>query len=236
MSREPRAGVGYPPLTMTSLAGQFLIAVRSLQDPNFARSVTLLIQHNHEGAMGLVVNQPTPITMHEVWAQLLEAAAESDEVDMSGGGGGGGGATLGDCERDEALFRGGPCPGPLMVLHTDDRYGGTTPAELMGEAEQGAGGLADALPGLFLTMDRDMIGLLVRSDAAPVRFITGYAGWGPGQLEAEFAIGSWRALPATLDAVLGDPESLWDDLTRRHMAELIGGVNPDIIPADPSSN
>ncbi len=41
-----------------SLAGSFLIARPSLQDPNFRRTVVLLLAHNAEGAFGLVVNRP----------------------------------------------------------------------------------------------------------------------------------------------------------------------------------
>jgi putative transcriptional regulator len=43
---------------MTSFAGSFLIASPSLRDPNFARTVVLLLQHSEEGAFGLVVNRP----------------------------------------------------------------------------------------------------------------------------------------------------------------------------------
>ena len=41
---------------MASLAGSFLIAKSSLQDPNFARTVVLLLAHTDEGAYGVVVN------------------------------------------------------------------------------------------------------------------------------------------------------------------------------------
>lgn len=43
---------------MKSLAGYFLVAKPVLQDPNFARTVVLLLQHGPEGAFGLVVNRP----------------------------------------------------------------------------------------------------------------------------------------------------------------------------------
>jgi putative transcriptional regulator len=43
-----------------SLAGSFLIARPVLQDPNFARSVVLLLAHSEDGAFGLVVNRPVP--------------------------------------------------------------------------------------------------------------------------------------------------------------------------------
>jgi putative transcriptional regulator len=43
-----------------SLAGSFLVARPVLQDPNFARSVVLLLAHSADGAFGLVVNRPVP--------------------------------------------------------------------------------------------------------------------------------------------------------------------------------
>lgn len=43
---------------MASHAGSFLVARPSLQDPHFRRAVVLLLQHNEEGAFGLVVNRP----------------------------------------------------------------------------------------------------------------------------------------------------------------------------------
>lgn len=42
---------------MTSLAGSFLVARPTLQDPSFVRTVVLILQHNEGGAFGLVVNR-----------------------------------------------------------------------------------------------------------------------------------------------------------------------------------
>lgn len=66
-----------------------------MTDPNFARTVTLLIQHDEDGALGLVVNQPTDIPFAEAWKQVSEQP----------------------CRRKDHLFLGGPCEGPLMTLH-----------------------------------------------------------------------------------------------------------------------
>lgn len=43
---------------MNSLKGYFLIAMPSLMDPHFFRSVTYLCDHTEEGALGIVINQP----------------------------------------------------------------------------------------------------------------------------------------------------------------------------------
>ena len=41
-----------------SLAGQFLIATPEMQDPRFAETVVMMIRHNRDGAMGIVINRP----------------------------------------------------------------------------------------------------------------------------------------------------------------------------------
>src|SRR5579864_1332585 len=48
----------YPGASIMSLAGKFLVAKPILRDPNFVRTVVVLLAHNAEGALGLVVNRP----------------------------------------------------------------------------------------------------------------------------------------------------------------------------------
>jgi putative transcriptional regulator len=56
-----------PPRAETKqLAPGFLIAMPQLNDPNFHRSVVLMIEHSEGGAMGLVLNRAAPITLKEV--------------------------------------------------------------------------------------------------------------------------------------------------------------------------
>ncbi len=54
----------------TFLANQLLIAVPSLADPTFSRTVTLVCRHNAEGAMGLVLNRPSELTLGDVLSQM----------------------------------------------------------------------------------------------------------------------------------------------------------------------
>lgn len=56
----------YVPAPRTSLGRHLLCAVPQLQDPNFQRSVVLLLEHADEGALGLVVNNPLPTRLAEV--------------------------------------------------------------------------------------------------------------------------------------------------------------------------
>ena len=61
-------------------------------------SVVLLVRHNEEGALGLILNRRTNASLKETWARLSEVP----------------------CHRDEALYLGGPCEGPLVALHTHE--------------------------------------------------------------------------------------------------------------------
>jgi putative transcriptional regulator len=58
------------PTQKMALKNHFLIAMPSLRDPNFSRSVTLICEHDQHGAIGLVVNRPTAITLEELLNQL----------------------------------------------------------------------------------------------------------------------------------------------------------------------
>src|SRR5690606_18696624 len=58
------------PATPTSLANQLLVALPSLADPNFARSVALICQYDEDGAMGVVVNRASEFTLGDVFEQM----------------------------------------------------------------------------------------------------------------------------------------------------------------------
>jgi putative transcriptional regulator len=67
-----------------SLAGQLLLASPSLRDPNFARSVVLVGVHNEDGAMGVILNRPSTVTVGEAVPQLEEAVDGSEPVYVGG--------------------------------------------------------------------------------------------------------------------------------------------------------
>ncbi len=62
----------------TNLTDQFLIAMPTLQDPNFVRTVSYICQHSDEGAMGIVINRPLDVRLHEVLEHMeIEISAHS---------------------------------------------------------------------------------------------------------------------------------------------------------------
>jgi putative transcriptional regulator len=72
----------------TPLANRLLIALPALADPQFARSVTLVCQHDEEGAMGVVVNRASEYTLGDVFQQMgIDSDDESlrSQIVLSGG-------------------------------------------------------------------------------------------------------------------------------------------------------
>jgi putative transcriptional regulator len=67
-----------------SIRGQLLIAGPTLQDPNFWRTVVLVVEHNEDGALGLVLNRPSETTVAEVVPQLSELVDPEEDVLVGG--------------------------------------------------------------------------------------------------------------------------------------------------------
>jgi putative transcriptional regulator len=69
---------------MESTRGQLLIAGPGLVDPNFWRTVVLIVEHTAEGALGLVLNRPSETTITEAVPQLEPLLDGNDPVYLGG--------------------------------------------------------------------------------------------------------------------------------------------------------
>jgi putative transcriptional regulator len=67
-----------------SVRGQLLIAGPALLDPNFWRTVVLVVEHNDEGALGLVLNRPSETTVADAVPQLSEVVDGGDRLFIGG--------------------------------------------------------------------------------------------------------------------------------------------------------
>jgi putative transcriptional regulator len=179
------------------LQGHFLVAAPELRDPNFFHTVVLLVQHNDDGALGLVLNRPSPTLLRKVWGQVSQAR----------------------CDRDDALYVGGPVEGPLMAIHT--------------RTEDGE---IEVVQGVYFSSGREHLEALVTSDDT-VRFFAGFAGWGAGQLESELAEGAWRTLPAAARQIFAIEVDLWDRLLKEVAgSQVLDALHIKHVPPDPSMN
>ncbi len=161
------------------LTGHFLIAMPTMRDPRFARTVIYMCAHNADGAMGLVVNR------------LIGSLSYTDLLKQLGFEGSG-------SQDNRKVHFGGPVETSRgFVLHSSDKL------------EEGSLLVDDDVA---LTSTTDILRSIV-TGAGPTRSILalGYAGWGPGQLDAELQANSWLHVQADSELLFDhDIESKWN--------------------------
>jgi putative transcriptional regulator len=69
---------------MDSVRGQLLVAGPALLDPNFWRTVVLIVEHNEDGALGLVLNRPSETSVGEAVPQLSELLDPAQDLFIGG--------------------------------------------------------------------------------------------------------------------------------------------------------
>ncbi len=181
---------------MDSLRGRLLIAGPTLLDPNFARTVVLIGEHNEDGALGVVLNRPSETTIGEAVPDLEDLA-----------------------DGDEAVHVGGPVqPSAVLVL---------AEYEQPDQAQQLVTGSVG-----FVAVDDE--GDRVATALGRARVFAGYAGWGPGQLEAELERDDWIIAGSVEDDVFDeDAATLWSRVLDRQGGKLRLVAR---MPVDPSVN
>jgi putative transcriptional regulator len=174
---------------IASLTGQLLIASPNIGDPRFAHTVILMVKHDKEGALGIVINRPVG---EKSIASLLEAPGE----DVS------------DIEGTLRVFAGGPVQPELgFVVHS---------------AEYRRDDTIDVDGRVAMTASRQIL-RDIGHHRGPEKtlFALGYAGWGPGQLEAELGHHDWFTAPEEPKLIFDDDRAnLWDDAMARRTREL----------------
>ncbi|MFD7444153.1 YqgE/AlgH family protein [Streptomyces sp. NPDC059909] len=69
---------------VSSLTGRLLVATPALADPNFDRAVVLLLDHDEEGSLGVVLNRPTPVGVGDILESWADLAGEPGVVFQGG--------------------------------------------------------------------------------------------------------------------------------------------------------
>jgi putative transcriptional regulator len=190
--------------------GTFLIASLGLEDPTFARTVVLILQHvPDELTLGVIINRPLGDRAKDYPSEELDSITEGLEFDES-------------VPRSDLFYQGGPVEREsLIFLHRLEH--------LKGDA-------TPIVPGLFAGGDLDALREFTDAeDEGPfVRFYLGYSEWAPGQLESEIALGAWILAPGGTELVFSeDPDTAW----QQALQALGGKYAPmSFIPEDPSLN
>ena len=165
-----------------NLTHHFLIAMPGLEDASFARSVVYLCEHSARGALGLVINKPTDISLRNLF----------DKVDLPLG------------REDLAatpVLQGGPVQTERgFVLHEPVVAEGADPGESVYASTMTIPG------GLEMTTSKDVLEA-ISTGAGPRKVLVtlGYAAWGEGQLESELAENSWLTVGADPSVIFDTP-------------------------------
>ena len=214
---------------MKSLENQFLIAMPALADDYFNKTVTYICEHNDEGAMGLIINMPVNITLHDLLKQIEENDLEETNKDSV--------SHTTEMENETQ-------PTPISDSKEDDILLDNSLEQLVlsgGPISQNRGFvLHRTQPGwksslalneeIMITTSKDIL-MALGTKKAPNQFMVtlGYAGWGPGQLEAELQANSWLTIDADSDILFNTPiEQRWQKATEKlgidvvHLSSDIG--------------
>jgi putative transcriptional regulator len=185
------------------IAPGFVVAAPSLRDPNFARSVVLLVEHGRGGSLGFVVNRPSPLR----WASVARALG-LPETEGSG----------------LPIFTGGPVSPHSGWILFDPRL---APKEHLEDAILLSSELAVSASKKALERiaqggwDGDRVLTL------------GYAGWAGGQLDSELESGVWLPIELDASLVFRvAPEERWERVLRHGGIEPGRIVSPRRRPGD----
>ena len=165
-----------------NLTHHFLIAMPGLEDESFARSVVYLCEHSERGALGLIINKPTDITLKGLF----------DKVDLS--------LRREDLTK-EPVFQGGPVQTERgFVLHEP---------MVIADAPENESAYASTMTipgGLEMTTSKDVLEAL-SDGAGPKRVLVtlGYSSWDEGQLESEIGENAWLTVEADPEVIFSTP-------------------------------
>jgi putative transcriptional regulator len=180
----------------TSLEGQLLIAMPGMVDERFKKAVIFVCGHSSDGTMGIVINKPAKDMTFD---KLLE------QLNLKGDAAG---------AKAISVYSGGPVEtGRGFVLHSPDYALPNHTTQMHKD--------------VCLTATMDVLSAIARGQGPHHALLAlGYAGWGPGQLEAELGQNSWLHGMADAELLFSTPfEERYDAALKRI------GVNSGMLSA-----
>ena len=165
-----------------NLTHHFLIAMPGLEDESFSRSVVYLCEHSERGALGLIINKPSKLSLQGL-LQKVDLGLKRDDL------------------RDQQVFTGGP-------VQTDRGFVLHEPMVIEGAPEnESAYASTMTIPGgLEMSTSKDVLEAL-SDGAGPKRVLVtlGYSSWDEGQLESEIGENAWLTVEADPEVIFSTP-------------------------------
>jgi putative transcriptional regulator len=171
--------------------GQFLIAMPSLVESTFSKTVIFVCAHSDDGAMGFIINRAQTLSFLSILQHLKLVGEDSRYI-------------LPPAAGTMPIYAGGPVEnGRGFVLHSDD---------FVSESSM------PVTEDIYLTATLDVVkAIAAGSGPRKAAMMLGYAGWSAGQLENEMAQNAWLHCRASEDLIF-DP--MLDDKYERAMATM----------------
>lgn len=189
-----------------NLEGQLLIAMPSIADDRFDHAVIYICAHSDDGAMGIIINQKAPQIDFVELMEQLEILPEADDKSI----------ILPTSITDMNVHMGGPVEtGRGFVLHSPDYF-----------ADNATLAINDSV---YLTATIDILKAIANGSGPQQSLLAlGYAGWSPGQLEAEILDNGWLNCP-------GDAGIIFDaNLEGKYQKALSKlGIDPSHLVSSP---
>jgi putative transcriptional regulator len=209
------------------LTGRLLIAMPLLDDPNFSRAVVFILDHDEDGALGVVLNRASDVPVTDAVEKFGDLV--SVPTVLFGGG---------PVEPDALVAIGRRSEGSLLAADRLGPEAGWAELEALDQLAQEADDedgdpIGEIVDGVQL-VDLDEDPLRMSVELSQVRLFAGYAGWAPGQLEEELWHGAWIAVRAEPEDVFTpDPDVLWAEVLARQpgLLRLLAD-----FPEDPALN
>jgi putative transcriptional regulator len=168
----------------TIATGKILVAREKLDDPNFTKTVVLIVDSDpDEGTLGVIINRRSDVALSKAFPNIKSAP-------------------------DDPIYMGGP-----VEIGSGQ---GLLRSEARPEARHIVGDV-------YVTGSQELIESSVAAHLSPSKFrlYLGYAGWAPGQLEAEIQVGAWTVRSGNANIVFDEnPDSLWLRLNRESHTQI----------------
>ncbi len=179
-----------------NLTHHFLIAMPSLEDETFAKSVVYVCEHSERGALGLVINKPSDLSMTGLFEKVDLSLHRQDLMNAP-------------------VLQGGPVHtergfvlhDAMVVDEPEQEAEALNAVSGKDKAQESVYASTMTIPGgLEMTTSKDVLEAL-SIGAGPKRVLIslGYSAWGEGQLESELAENSWLTVGADMAVIFDTP-------------------------------
>ena len=179
------------------LAGKLIIAMPTMSDPRFKRSVVCICAHNEDGAIGIIINKTIESLSFSKIIKQLKLKKNMIKNDYK-----------------NHIYFGGPVETERgFILHSAD-YSSENSTSINSE--------------ISMTASTEILQALIDGKGPNKSIVAlGYAGWGPGQLDAEIQSNAWLSVESDLELVFSAKTAeKWD------MALEKIGVNPALLSTE----